>query len=115
MVLTVALVNKVFVGPLRVTLTTLADDVDESKIDPLLSTTLVNKSKEKDSAQQKNQQHEDNKNTKEEKSNEKTSNKSVLIMPLYSWYHSSFDSEPDVTHPLFVEFENMTTIEERSC
>jgi hypothetical protein len=29
----------------------------------------------------------------------------VTICPLYSWYHTSFDTEPDLTHPLYVKYE----------
>lgn len=31
----------------------------------------------------------------------------VTICPLYSWYHTSFDTEPNLTHPLFVKYEKI--------
>jgi len=30
---------------------------------------------------------------------------SVLVMPLHAWYHSSWDQEPEITHPLFLDVE----------
>jgi len=30
---------------------------------------------------------------------------SVLVMPLHAWYHSSWDKEPEITHPLFLDVE----------
>lgn len=31
--------------------------------------------------------------------------RSVLVMPLYSWYHSGWDIEPDITHPEYLAVE----------
>lgn len=35
----------------------------------------------------------------------RTHNTSVTICPLYSWYHTNFDTEPNLTHPLYVKYE----------
>lgn len=31
--------------------------------------------------------------------------RTVFVFPLQSWYHSGFDSEPDITHPLYLKAE----------
>jgi hypothetical protein len=31
----------------------------------------------------------------------------VAIFPLYSWYHASWDKEPELTHPAFLEVEEV--------
>jgi len=33
------------------------------------------------------------------------STSSLCIFPLYSWYHSSWDTEPDINHPLYLKGE----------
>ena len=33
------------------------------------------------------------------------STSSLCIFPLYSWYHSSFDTEPELNHPLYLKGE----------
>jgi hypothetical protein len=35
----------------------------------------------------------------------RTHNTLVTICPLYSWYHTNFDTEPNLTHPLYLKYE----------
>jgi hypothetical protein len=36
-----------------------------------------------------------------------SSSSSLTLLPLHSWYHSSFDSEPEIQHPGFLENERI--------
>lgn len=38
----------------------------------------------------------------------------LTICPLYSWYHSSFDTEPELTHPLYVKYEKLRNSQKAS-
>lgn len=33
--------------------------------------------------------------------------RALTVVPLYSWYHHSFDTEPDLTHELFKQVEEV--------
>jgi hypothetical protein len=116
-VLECALKHNVFIGPVRVTMIE-EDDILENN--PSVSTTfeknIIDKNNEnltspvktinflKNNNTNKLSTHHDTNNSIYNDNN-KSKKKSVLIVPLYSWYHASWDSEPNITHKIFEEAE----------